>query len=152
VCARQFGRLGPTWHAWHAPCEGAQVVLDKRITIPEVETKLDELRGLEQQRQCVAYLGSNVAKPASSGGRGVGRRRGYGGAAGRRGGAAVVVREAPAVREAREPRGERLLGGHGEHGGRDLLAAQVEGGEVGELAEHLLGHVRREVVVLVWLG
>ena len=44
MCARQFGRLGPTWHAWHAPCEGAQVVLDKRITIPEVETKLDELQ------------------------------------------------------------------------------------------------------------
>ena len=84
MCARQFGRLGPTWHAWHAPCEGAQVVLDKRITIPEVETKLDELRGLEQQRQCVAYLGSNVAKPASSGGAGrrqaAGLRRGGGAA------------------------------------------------------------------------
>ena len=135
----------------YAPCERAQVVLKQLLTKAVVEAELGELRGLEQQRHGVAHLTSNVAEPAL-------RRavlRVAGGAASGRGGGAAVWRarsEAGAVREGGEPRCERLLGGDAEHGGRDLLAAQVERAQVRQLREKLLGRVGREVAVLVWLG
>ena len=142
----------------HAPCERAQVVLKQLLTKAVVEAELGELRGLEQQRHGVAHLTSNVAEPALR--RAVlrvagGAASGGGGAAVRRCGGAAVWRarsKAGAVREGGEPRGERLLGGDAEHGGRDLLAAQVERDQAGQLREKLLGRVGREVAVLVWLG